>query len=110
MKRPLLGCVALGLALAGCSGEAAPRPEWVVTVSTDAPVPQLGDRLLIETVTESGELACDSCRRVLSAGSAEELPVSFSVVPSGSRLLLRARLYRARITGGDGLPTTDQLI
>jgi formylglycine-generating enzyme len=97
-------------ALAGCSGEAEPRPEWIVTVSTDAPLPQLGDRLLIETLTNDGQLACADCRRVLSAASADDFPVSFSVVPNGQRLLLRTRLYRSTSVGTDGLPDSSFLI
>jgi formylglycine-generating enzyme len=97
----------LGLA---CASEAAPRAEWLISVSTDAPVPQFGDRLLVETLDADGELACDTCQRVLGASTPEDFPISFSVVPSGKRLFLRTRLYRAQVTGADGKPATDQLI
>jgi formylglycine-generating enzyme len=95
---------------AGCSGEATPRPEWLVTVSTDAPLPQFGDRLLVETLTDDGQLACADCRRVLAAASPADFPVSFSVVPNGKRLLLRTRLYRSSSVALDGLPQTSFLI
>jgi formylglycine-generating enzyme len=104
------GALPLAVVLFGCSGEAEPRPEWLVTVSTDAPLPQLGDRLLIETLTNDGQLACGDCRRVLSASSAEDFPVSFSIVPNGQRLLLRTRLYRSTSVGTDGLPDGSFLI
>ena len=102
--------VLLSAWLSGCSGEATPRPEWLVTISTDAPLPQLGDRLLVETLREDGQVACADCRRVLSAASADDFPVSFSVVPNGRRLLLRARLYRSTSVGTDGLPESSFLI
>jgi formylglycine-generating enzyme len=64
----------------------------------------------VETLTADGELACDACRRVLSAASADDFPVSFSVVPNGEPLLLRTRLYRSKVVNEDGLPRTTFLI
>ncbi|HXK20621.1 MAG TPA: formylglycine-generating enzyme family protein, partial [Polyangiaceae bacterium] len=100
---------ALGGALA-CSGTADPQPQWVIHVSTDAPLPQLGDRLLVETLSSNGALACSDCRRVVAAGEASDFPISFGVVPNGQPLLLRSRLYRSGITGSDGQPRGDALI
>jgi formylglycine-generating enzyme required for sulfatase activity len=104
------GALALGL-LAGCS-EAESRPEWLVVIATDAPIPQLGDRLLVEILAEDGALACSSCRRVFPVGSPQAWPLSFSVVPPerSAAVLLRGRLHRSDHIGADGAPLGDTLI
>jgi sulfatase modifying factor 1 len=96
---------------AGCSDVAEPRPQWLVHVSTDAPLPQLADRLLVEVVDDDGDV-CDACRRELGAASEDEWPLSFGVAApaDGGRWRLRLRLYRARAAGVDGLPTPPLLI
>ena len=49
-ERRALGLLLAG-ALQGCGGEqAAPRAQWRVVVTTDAPLPQFGDRLLVEVL------------------------------------------------------------
>lgn len=89
---------------AGCAGTGDPRPQWLIFVGTDAPVPQLGDRLLIEVLDDSGE-ACLSCRRQFGAGDPGAWPLSFGVVsPDSGAARVRARLYRADHTGADGQP------
>lgn len=88
----------------GCSE--APRSQWKVYLATNAPVPQLGDQLLVEVL--AGTTTVD--RRVLDASRAELWPVSFGVVPSGASTSVRIRFYRAAITGDDGLPATAALI
>jgi formylglycine-generating enzyme required for sulfatase activity len=98
------------VAAAGCSDVVDARPQWLVAIGTDAPVPQLGDRLLIEVLDEVGE-ACTGCRRQLGAPGPEGWPVSFGIaeVGSGPRRL-RVRLYRASNTAPDGLPAPPLLI
>ena len=96
-----LALVALG---SGCR-DAEPRDQWVVTVATDAPLPQFGDRVMVE-VLRDGELACSACRRIFGL-EPELLPGSFGIAappedPEGLRL--RVRLYRSDHTGADGVP------
>lgn len=105
-------CLAAG-ALAGCgsSVEGEPRDQWVVSVSTDAPVPQFGDRLVIELLDEQGEPACAGCRRLL--GTPERWPASFGIVPPAEpdrALIIRARLYRTESAGLGGLPGSTRVI
>jgi formylglycine-generating enzyme required for sulfatase activity len=90
----------------GCSDEAPARAQWTVLLATDAPVPQLGDRLLVEILGADGAPACEACRRVLAAGDPAAWPHSFGVVPAkaGAAPRVRARLYRADHVGFDGLP------
>ena len=98
----------LSLAAAGCGERVGdPLPQWTVFVGTDAPVPQLGDRLLIEVLADDGSPACLGCRRQLGAGDPAAWPISFGVVPpeGGGGVRVRARLYLADHTGADGLPS-----
>lgn len=109
-RRALL---ALPLALAACGGKTAdPRAQWTVHLATDLPVPQLGDRVLIELLAPDGQAACPGCRRQLGTASAEQWPLSFGVVPpsSGAAVRVRVRLYRAVYTGADGLPAGNQVV
>jgi formylglycine-generating enzyme required for sulfatase activity len=111
MKRISILCVApLTLALfgafVGCSASTAPAlAQWSVLITTDAPVPQLGDRLLIEVFNHDGT-AYPAGRREIGVSHVEDWPVSFGVVPAadGRSPFVRARLYRADHTGKDGLP------
>ena len=102
----------LGLVPA-CGGEVAePRPQWTVVVVTDAPVPQFGDRLLIEIYDEAGDIACTGCRRQLGIGKPSAWPVSFGIVApdDGTKPRIRARLYRTARTESTGLPAGDLLV
>jgi formylglycine-generating enzyme len=93
----------------GCS-ERAPgaRDQWLVTIASDAPLPLLGDRLLVEVLDEQGGV-CTTCRRVFVAEPGG-LPISFGVTASPAARRVRARLYRATNVGGDGLPAGTDLI
>ena len=96
----------IGVALSGCMATPA-EPQWRVVISTDAPVPQFGDRLLVEVLYDDGA-ECTACRRQFSA---TEWPLSFGVVPPASGgVRVRARLYRTAITGYDGSPGSDRVI
>lgn len=100
--------VAALCALPSCGGGVDARDQWLVVISTDAPVPQLVDRALVEVLDESGALACDDCRRQLGLPvDASAWPVSFGIVrPASSRpLRLRVRLTRASNADAAGLPS-----
>lgn len=88
-----------------CQSDPEVRPQWRVTLRTDAPLPTLADRLLVEVIDPGGALACTACRRTFDVGP-ESFPLSFGVVPerSGS-WLVRARLYRARDSSAGGEPS-----
>lgn len=110
--RVLLAGFAAAAALAGgCTN--GTRPQWLVTISTDAPVPSWGDRLLVEVLDYDGKLACDGCR-FARAVDEKSFPLSFGVAPSVSdptrQLRVRARLYRRARAGFDGLPVGTDLI
>jgi formylglycine-generating enzyme required for sulfatase activity len=111
--RSALSVSLLGAALLGCNPEAETRAQWLVHVTTDAPVPTFGDRLLVEILDERGASACSTsgsaaCRRVLVVGSPEAWPASFGIVApeDGRRLKLRAVLYRNSYVEADGTPST----
>ncbi len=110
-KRAWFAC-ALPLLLGACGeSEGEVRDQWVVSLSTDASVPQFGDRLVIEILEADGSPACGGCRRLL--GIPNEWPASFGVVPpepAGRDLIVRARLYRTESAGNDGLPTSSRVI
>lgn len=108
-----LGVAVVSLALAGsaCGDDVAPpRSQWLIRVQTDAPIPQFGDRILVELVDERGELACSECRRIFGIRGADQLPLSFGIADLGrTGLRLRVRMFRAdhSTAGGqprDGLP------
>ncbi|MCA9634176.1 MAG: formylglycine-generating enzyme family protein [Myxococcales bacterium] len=109
--RSWLPC-ALGLLLGGCGqSEGELRDQWVVSLSTDAPVPQFGDRLVVEILEADGSPACGGCRRLLGVPS--EWPASFGIVAPDTAdrdLVVRARLYRTESAGNDGLPTSGRVI
>ncbi|NOU26856.1 MAG: SUMF1/EgtB/PvdO family nonheme iron enzyme [Polyangiaceae bacterium] len=71
---------------------------------TDAPLPALADRLLLEVSDERGA-PCAGCRRIFDV-AASPWPFSFGIVPppTASHLRLRARLYLARDTTVSGDP------
>jgi sulfatase modifying factor 1 len=100
----------IAAAATGCNETAAPLPQWRVVLGTDAPIPQLGDRLLIEILDDDG-LACSGCRRQLSAEDPAAWPLSFGVVPPAEGgVRVRARLYRTAVTGYDGSPGSNRVI
>jgi len=113
--KPSAALLAAAAVSAGCADEAEPRAQWQVTVSTDAPIPQLGDRLLADVLDASGDPACADrvgCRRIFGAGRESFWPASFGIAATdaGTELRLHIRLYRLGITGQDGLPVGPALI
>ncbi len=114
MSRVAISTVVMGLSvvLVGCGPEVADaRPQWRVFFSTDAPIPQMGDRLLIEIFDDAGEV-CSACRRQIGIADPAQWPVSFGIVPpeGGGGVNIRARLYRATVTAFDGFPASDRII
>ena len=107
MKAPRWAHIALAVgAIAGCSGEIADaRPQWIVVVATDAPVPQFGDRMVVELLDEQGA-PCAGCRRIFDVSHTDRWPLSFGVQPSelGGTPRIRVRLYRTSDAGADGTP------
>ncbi|HNS96462.1 MAG TPA: formylglycine-generating enzyme family protein [Polyangiaceae bacterium] len=89
--------IALVLHLIGCEQEATSRPQWLVAVSTDAVVPLMGNRLLVELLNEQGQLACPSCRREAVVALPENWPATFGIAPpTGSQeVFVRVQFYRA---------------
>jgi formylglycine-generating enzyme len=82
-----------------CSTVPPARAQWRVAVRTDAPVPQLFDRLRVEVLDDAGKSACAGCVREFGLTKDTPWPVVFGVVPQGSASLrVRASLYRARAT------------
>ncbi|MBX3200535.1 MAG: SUMF1/EgtB/PvdO family nonheme iron enzyme [Labilithrix sp.] len=86
------------------------RPQWLVTLRTDAPLPLVADRLLVEVTRADGSLACDACRRILDASRPEAWPISFGVAASATTLHVRARLHRARKLGPEGAPDVSTTV
>ena len=101
-----------GLALlGGCAGQATARAQWKVYVATDAPIPQLGQQLLVELIDQTGKDVSPQETQLVDGSRAELWPVSFGVIPptSGS-VRLRVRLYRLDETGSDGSPQGNMLL
>ncbi len=97
----------------GCSDQGPPRDQWVVAIASDAPVPQLGDRLLVEIfVAQNGVLSgCDDCARQFAAEDPALWPITFGVVPpDGGDVWIRARLYRSAELDVLGYPDTAFVI
>jgi formylglycine-generating enzyme required for sulfatase activity len=100
-RRAPLACVALCF---GCGPEAEVRPQWRVSIQTDAPVPQFGDRLLVEVETEPPS-ECVGCTRQFGVEALDAWPISFGVLPvPNARIRVRARLYRSQTVAFDGGP------
>jgi len=102
----------LALAAAGalsCAGDAPVRAQWLITLRTDAPLPLVADRLLVEITRENGSLACSACRRLFDAG-VDQWPLSFGVAEAQGPLYVRARLYRARRLTLSGEPDAETTI
>ncbi len=115
----LFTALAVGLSAASCErGVGDARDQWLVVLATDAPVPQLGDRILVELLDGDGNVACDSCRRELGVTPESDavdappptFPLSFGVVPLAGIELLRVRLYRTDNVGDDGAPRSDHIV
>ncbi len=89
---------------AACEREGEPRPQWVVHVGTDAPLPGFGDRVRIDVYGADGS-PCGDCSRVFDLGSSRALPVSFGVAgETDAATYVRARLYRAEVIDAAGAP------
>ena len=109
MKRRWLLLAALLAPIGGCGGEVvAARPEWRVRISTDAPIPSFGDRLLVEVYALDGTV-CSGCRREFGVASGSAWPLSFGIVPDGDVARVRARLYRTVLSGPEG-PKSDRIL
>jgi len=104
--KSLLLALAAGSASCGGGEAGEPRPQWFVDVYTDAPVPQLGDRVLVEVLASDGALACPGCRRLfVGLGRSSAWPLSFGIPDSaGNGLRLRVRLFRADHSDAGGAP------
>ena len=99
--RAALVLVALTL---GCEPETAPaRDQWTVVIGTDAPIPQFGDRLIVDVLDAEGGV-CPTCSRQFSVAAVEDWPLSFGIVAAGDEVMVRAELFRADHLGFDGLP------
>ena len=98
------------LVLLGCEESREARPQWLVHVGTDAPIPGLGDRLRIDVLDKKG-VACPTCSRVFDTSDDETLPLGFGVepLPDGGPRFVRARLYRAENTDELGEPSAPLL-
>jgi formylglycine-generating enzyme required for sulfatase activity len=75
-----------------------------VQITTDAPVPQVGDRVLLEVLDERGNVACAACRRDAVRATPSAWPFSFGVEATPAGIRVRARLYRGDHVGTDGHP------
>jgi formylglycine-generating enzyme required for sulfatase activity len=104
LSKLALGSLVL-IALGAAGGCVHGRYQWVVDVSTDAPIPGWGDHLLIDLLDDNGNLACGDCRRDVLV-TKDSFPVSFGVPSDGysSSLHVRARLFRSSDIGPDGQP------
>jgi sulfatase modifying factor 1 len=93
-------------------GSAPARTQWLVFVGTDAPVPQLGQQLLIEIIDSDGSVISPDDRRFIDASRTSAWPVSFGIVPDRlpSNPRLHVRLYRLDQAGSDGLPVGTALL
>jgi formylglycine-generating enzyme required for sulfatase activity len=97
----------LAASLASCGGGVADaRSQWVVDIYTDAPVPQLGDRLLVELLAPDASSACSGCRRLFGMNGPSAWPLSFGIPDDagGTGLRLRARLFRSDHSDAGGGP------
>jgi formylglycine-generating enzyme required for sulfatase activity len=111
--RPILGWLACALATSWTACIAPEvRGQWLVTVRTDAPIPLVGDRVLLEVTKENGELACNDCRRFVDVHEPTAFPVTFGIAPATGQgsVRIRARLYRTRSVGPAGTPPPSTTI
>jgi sulfatase modifying factor 1 len=107
-RREVVAALAVVMAFVpACQGTVEARDQWVVHITTDAPVPQVVDRALVEVVDERGAIACSDCRRQLGVPLLPSAwPISFGIESArpDAKLVVRVRLYRAQRAGTDGLP------
>jgi sulfatase modifying factor 1 len=98
------------LCAVSCSNGAPVRAQWVVYLTTDAPVPQFGQQVAVEVLDGSGTSAAE----FLDASNPSEWPISFGLVPSDptSSVRLHIRFYRlsTTATGMGGLPGSTSYI
>ena len=94
---------AAGTAGVACHG-AAPRTQWVVTVSSDVPIPSLANELLVELIDADGG-TCAGCARTFEMSADASLPLSFGIEPGDDpEPRVRATLFRRDQAGEDGRP------
>jgi hypothetical protein len=95
------------LLLAALLGTGCGRQQYIVAITTNAPVPSWGDRVLVEVMKPDGSLACSDCRHEFDT-TIDTMPFSFGLPFPGdlnvTSLRVRARLYHARDVGPDGVP------
>jgi formylglycine-generating enzyme required for sulfatase activity len=107
----LVGAVLVECLLACGGGTAPARAQWKVYLATDAPVPQLGQQVLVELIDDQGRPVSPTLRRLLDGSRPELWPISFGIVPAGgSPPRMRARFYRLDETGSDGLPDAATIV
>lgn len=97
------------VALFACGPDPEPRPQWLVTITTDAPVPSLGDRVIVDVYGEEGAV-CPGCTRILGAATSSQWPVSFGIEADIGATMIRARLFRGELAGEGGTPRGTALI
>src|SRR4051812_37311444 len=85
---------AMTVALCTCAVQTPPRPQVVLYVNTDLPVPGFADTLRIDWLDSHGDVI-ETRYRV--APNAADWPISFGVAVSrdGSPVLFRLRVYPA---------------
>lgn len=109
--RRILASLLLAVPALSCTDAAPVRPQWTITLRTDAPLPIVADRVLVEVLRDDGALACDSCRRLLDASRPEAWPISFGIAEtSSSSLRVRARLHRSNAVALDGSPRVENTL
>jgi formylglycine-generating enzyme len=91
-------------ALAACEEEGEARPQWIVHVGTDAPLPGFGDRIQLDVVSDDGTV-CAECTRTFDVSAEGVLPLSFGIAGDAKgSTYVRGRLYRAGSTDATGAP------
>ena len=113
MRWPRIAVAIFSLSVLGaCQGQATARAQWKVYVGTDAPIPQLGQQLLIELLDSSGNDVAPEDTKLVNGSRPELWPVSFGIIPppSGSTVRIRVRLYRLDETASDGSPQGSTLL
>ena len=101
MRVHRLALTALSLAATACATPEAPaRDQWVIEVSTDATLPQFGDRLLVDVLASDGSV-CSTCSRLFDASESTKLPLSFGLRRTSDERRIRVRLLRQSTIGED---------
>jgi hypothetical protein len=83
-------CFALAWIAPACSAS----PQWLVTFSTNARVPRMGDRLQVDVLDENGQLACAGCTNRFELQDASDNNLSIGIAQTDRAVRVRARLYR----------------